>query len=86
MTYQIVIPKPVQKDLNKLPKQEYERVYNKIQSLADNPRPVGVMKMQGYENEYRIRIGDFRIRYEIYDCELVILLLRFGHRKDIYRS
>lgn len=54
--------------------------------LAENPRPEGAIKLKGYENEYRIRIGDYRVRYEIYDQEFVVLLLHCKHRKDVYRN
>jgi mRNA interferase RelE/StbE len=54
--------------------------------LAENPRPEGVVKLKGYENEYRIRIGDYRVRYEIKDQQLIILVLRCQHRKDVYRE
>jgi len=54
--------------------------------LAENPRPDGVVKLKGADNEYRIRIGDYRVRYEIGDEELIILLLQCKHRKDVYKA
>ena len=69
-----------------LPDEIQERIATKIQQLSENPRPNGVVKMKGSENEYRIRIGDYRVRYEIEDEELIILLLQCKHRKDVYRS
>jgi mRNA interferase RelE/StbE len=86
MSYQIIIPKPVQKQLDKLPNSVYTKIIKKIQLLAVNPRPEGVIKLKGSDNEYRIRIGDYRLRYEIKDEQLIILLLRCQHRKDIYRE
>ncbi len=86
MTYTIITPKAVQKQLDALPDDVYERIAVKIQQLADEPRPDGVVKMKGSDNEYRIRIGDYRVRYEIDDKELVILLLQCKHRKDVYRK
>lgn len=86
MSYQIFTPKSVQKELDKLPKSEYEKVYIKIQSLAEEPRPSGVVKMEGLENEYRIRIGDYRVRYQIDDKDLILLVLHCKHRKNIYRN
>jgi len=76
----------VQKQLDALPDDVYERIAVKIQQLAEDPRPDGVVKMKGFDNEYRIRIGDYRIRYEINDKELIILLLHCKHRKDVYRK
>lgn len=86
MTYAIITPKAVQKQLDCLPDDIYERIAVKIQQLAENPRPDGVVKMKGVDSEYRIRIGDYRIRYEIDDKELIILLLQCKHRKDVYRK
>jgi mRNA interferase RelE/StbE len=86
VTYTIVIPKAVQKQLDALPNDVYERIAAKIQPLAEDPRPDGVTKMKGTDNEYRIRIGDYRVRYEIDDKELMILLLQCKHRKDVYKK
>ncbi|NEQ65696.1 MAG: type II toxin-antitoxin system RelE/ParE family toxin [Symploca sp. SIO2D2] len=86
MIYTIITPKAVQKQLDALPDEVYDRVAVKIQQLAEDPRPDGVVKMKGSDNEYRIRIGDYRVRYDINDKELLILLLQCKHRKDIYRT
>lgn len=85
MTYTVIVPKAVQKQLDALPDEVYDRIALKIQQLAEVPRPDGVVKIKGAENEYRIRIGDYRVRYEINDGELTILLLQCKHRKDVYR-
>lgn len=85
MTYTIITPKAVQKQLDALPDDVCDRVVAKIQQLAENPRPDGVVKLKGFDNEYRVRISDYRIRYEIDDEELVILLLQCKHRKDAYK-
>jgi mRNA interferase RelE/StbE len=86
MTYQIIITKSIQKQLDNLPNNLKERVYEKIGQLADEPRPKGVVKLKGYENEYRIRIGDYRLRYEIKDEELIILLIQCRHRREVYKK
>jgi len=86
MSYTVIVPKPVQKQLDSLPDDMRERIIEKIVLLAENPRPEGVVKLKGYENEYRIRIGDYRVRYEIKDEESVVLLLHCKHRKDVYRN
>nr|WP_242042577.1 type II toxin-antitoxin system RelE/ParE family toxin [Leptolyngbya sp. FACHB-541] len=57
----------------------------RFQQLAENPRPDGVVKMKGANDQYRIRIGDYRVRYEIDDKELIVLLLQCKHRRDVYR-
>ena len=86
MTYTIITPKAVQKQLDALPNDVYDRIAEKIEQLAAAPRPDGVVKMKGSDNEYRIRIGDYRVRYEIDDEDLIILLLQCKHRKDVYRK
>jgi len=69
-----------------LPNDVCDRIAEKIEQLAEDPRPDGVVKMKGSDHEYRIRIGDYRVRYEIDDKELIILLLQCKHRKDVYRK
>ncbi|CAN2042938.1 mRNA interferase RelE/StbE [Candidatus Magnetomoraceae bacterium gMMP-15] len=86
MNYQIIIPKPVQKQLDKLSSKLRKRVLNEILKLRENPRPRTCSKLRMYENEYRIRIGNYRVRYEINDKDSVVLLLHCKHRKDVYRK
>ncbi len=86
MTYTIIVPKAVQKQLDVLPDKVYERISIKIQQLTDDPRPDGVVKLKGSVNEYRIRISDYRVRYEIDDQALLILLLQCRHRRDVYKE
>ncbi|BAY10388.1 type II toxin-antitoxin system RelE family toxin [Calothrix sp. NIES-2098] len=64
MRLTVVISRSVQKQIDDLPNDVRERVVEKIQNLADEPRPDGVVKLKGSDNEYRIRIGDYRVRYE----------------------
>lgn len=85
MSYQVVVPKPVQKQLDELPDEVCSRLLERILRLKDNPRPGGCVKLRNYKNEYRIRIGDYRIRYEICDESSVVVLLHCKHRKDVYR-
>lgn len=84
MTYTVIIPKPVQKQLDDLPEKQRERILNDIRLLADVPRPSGVKKLKGYENMYRIRVGSYRVIYEIQDQEMLVLILSSIHRKDAY--
>ncbi len=86
MTYTIITPKAVQKQLDALPDEVYDRIAVKIQELAEDPRPDGVVKMKGFDNEYRIRIGNHRVRYEIHDKKSIVLLLQCKHRKDAYKK
>ncbi len=84
MTYTVIIPKPVQKQLDDLPEKQRERLLTDIRLLADVPRPSGVKKLKGYENMYRIRVGNYRVIYEIQDQEMLVLILSSIHRKDAY--
>ena len=86
MSYTVIITKPVQKQLDSLPDDIRDRIIEKAVLLAEEPRPPGVVKLKGYENEYRIRIGEYRVRYEIRDQEFVVVLLHCKHRKDVYRT
>ncbi len=85
MAYQIFIPKPVEKQLETLPKEIHSIVVRKIFELKENPRPFGSVKLKGYDKEYRIRIGNYRVRYEINDSDLTVIVLHCMHRKDISR-
>jgi mRNA interferase RelE/StbE len=85
MSYKVVVPKPVQKQLDNLPALVRKRMLQAVLDLRYTPRPVGSLKMRGSDNEHRIRIGPYRVRYEIDDSENVVVLLHCGHRKDVYR-
>lgn len=84
-SYELVFRKSVAKDLRAFPKQEVKRILNRIESLAEDPRPAGCEKLSGQER-YRIRQGSCRIIYEIVDARLIVLVIKVGHRRDIYRS
>lgn len=81
--YQLLIEKQVQKQLEKIPSPDYERIKTTIVELAVNPRPSGYKKLKGRDG-YRIRQGNYRIVYDIQDQILTVLILAAGHRKDIY--
>lgn len=83
--YQIVFRPSARKQFAKLPRDVQKRLKNKIDSLQHDPRPQGVKKLAANEDLYRIRIGDYRIIYQIQDRQLVILLLKIGHRREIYQ-
>jgi mRNA interferase RelE/StbE len=86
MTYAIIVTKSIQKELDNLANEVKERVCAKISQLSDNPRPDGVTKLKGCENEYRVRIGDYRVRYEILDENKTVLLLQCKHRREVYKN
>ncbi len=83
MPYQIQIRKSAQKQLDKLPDEVADKLLDTIEALAENPRPHGYIKLKGSEG-YRIRKGDYRIIYDIYDNLLVVDVVAVGDRKGIY--
>jgi mRNA interferase RelE/StbE len=74
------------KDLRRLPQQEAGRVMQAVGRLADNPRPKGSQKLQGSEHTYRIRVGVYRVIYDVLSQVRVVAIQRVGHRKDVYRE
>ena len=84
--YNISINSTALKELGKLPKAMAKKAGKAIDSLAEEPRPVGVKKLRGIDEDlYRIRFGDYRIIYSIEDEIKIVDIRRIGHRKDIYR-
>ncbi len=86
MTYEIQISKSASKQIKKLPSEIQERIQVKVDSLAIEPRPDGVKKLKGRENGYRIRVGDYRIIYDIVDDILLVTVVEVGHRSSVYRD
>ena len=86
-TYRIKILPTAQKDLASLPKAIRVRISKKIDSLQTNPAPQGVKLLKGKEREaYRVRVGDFRILYQIKKDILTVLVIKIGHRREVYRA
>lgn len=83
--YKIFFRKSVWKDFASIPKQELDRILQKIEALAENPRPFGSQKLSGQER-FRIRQGRYRIVYSIQDKELTVWIVKVGHRQDVYRQ
>lgn len=84
MSYQVNILRRAQKSLSRLPSEPYNRIKSTILTLATEPRPNGSLKLTGREG-WRIRIGDYRVIYEIDDLCQTVTILSIGHRRDIYR-
>ena len=83
--YAVRFKKSAEKELERLPTQIIRRISKAIDSLAENPRPVGSKKLQGQkESLWRIRIGDYRVIYLVEDVIKIIEIRRISHRKDIY--
>lgn len=82
--YQVFFAPAAEKELEALPKKIVGRITAKIDGLAEDPRPHGCLKLRGEENQYRIRVGAYRVVYEIHDEKLVVLVVRVRDRKDAY--
>ena len=86
-TYQIRILPTAQKELASLPGAIQKRIGKKIDSFQENPRPPGARMLKGQRNGfYRLRVGDYRILYEIKSETLLVVVIKVGHRRDVYRG
>ena len=86
MGYAVELKPAAVRTLAKLPKDAQRAVRSRIDALSDNPLPPKVKKLEGEENLYRIRVGDYRIVYQIQKEILLILVVKIGHRKGVYRQ
>ena len=82
--YELLLKRKVEKSVARLPDTVYERVIRKINSLVEDPRPTDSKKLQGRE-DWRVRVGDYRIIYGIDDERNVVEILSVAHRRDVYR-
>ena len=73
------------RDLRRLERQVVERIIGAVESLVSNPFPSGARKLRGSDQSYRIRVGDYRVVYEVFQSRLLIQIVRVRHRKDVYR-
>ena len=82
--YKIFFKKSVEKDFKVIPKKDLLKILERIEALAEDPRPPGCEKLSG-QQKYRLRQGRYRILYSVQDDELTIWVVKVGHRRDIYR-
>ncbi|MFH0909552.1 MAG: type II toxin-antitoxin system RelE/ParE family toxin [bacterium] len=85
MKYTVTITRPARKQLDLLQPDVHSRILRRLESLADNPRPPGVEKLGGQDDQYRVRVGDWRIIYTVRDRQLIVLVLKIGNRREVYR-
>jgi mRNA interferase RelE/StbE len=83
--YSLVVRPSVTRDVKGIPTQGLKRILARIEALRDDPRPPGAVKLSGMEY-YRVRQGDYRIVYEIQDDILIIIVVKIGHRREIYKK
>jgi mRNA interferase RelE/StbE len=83
--YRVLLERAAEKDLARLSSEIHDRVIAAIQALTPNPRPSGCRKLAGSKNDWRIRVGDYRVIYEIADEICVVRVNRVRHRREVYR-
>jgi mRNA interferase RelE/StbE len=83
--YRVLLERAAEKDLSRLTSEIHERVLAAIQGLATNPRPAGCRKLAGSKHDWRIRVGDYRVVYEIAGEIRVVRVTRVRHRREVYR-
>lgn len=86
MNHTVEISSLAARQIKKLPQETQIQVLDQLESLAQQPRPDGVTKMKGEKNTYRLRVKKYRIIYEIRDQQLVVLVIKVGHRREVYRK
>jgi mRNA interferase RelE/StbE len=84
--YSISFARSARKELEKISADVADRIFSKIETLAANPRPVGVIKLHGQKNLWRMRVGDYRVVYSIDDFSKIIDVFVIRHRRDVYRD
>lgn len=84
-SYSVELTRTAEKQLRRFTKRDRHRLVEAIHGLADRPRPHGARRLQGYDDVYRIRVGRYRVVYEVFDDRVVVIVLKVGHRKDIYK-
>ena len=83
--YQLVIERSAEKDMSRLSDEVHDRVAKAISHLAENPRPHGAKKLAGKDAGWRIRVGDYRVLYDIADTVRIVRVFRVRHRREVYR-
>jgi mRNA interferase RelE/StbE len=84
-TYRIEVSATAERQIRRLPRVDQVRVVRVIQGLSTDPRPPGCRKLSGADDVFRVRVGRYRILYAVQDRRLVVIVLKVGDRKDIYR-
>jgi len=84
-SFEIEISRTAEKQLKKLPEKDQLRLVRAMLALSEEPHSRGSRKISGYDDVFRIRVGRFRVLYSVSERKLIILILKIGHRKDVYR-
>jgi mRNA interferase RelE/StbE len=86
MLYEIEFTPAAARQIKKLSVSDQKRILSRIENLAASPRPGSVKKLEGKENLYRLPAGEYRIIYQIQDKNLLVLVVKVGHRREVYRK
>jgi mRNA interferase RelE/StbE len=84
-SYSIELAKSAEKELRRIDGRYIPKIFAVIESLAKEPRPIGCKKLSGSNHTYRIRIGTYRVIYDIQESRLLVLVIKIAHRKDVYQ-
>jgi mRNA interferase RelE/StbE len=82
--FKIQYARSAEKELERLPRAAVVRIREAVDDLAEDQHPPGSKKIKGEDRMFRIRVGDYRVLYEVYEKEIVVLVIRIRHRKDAY--
>uniref|UniRef100_I2Q5W0 Addiction module toxin, RelE/StbE family n=1 Tax=Desulfovibrio sp. U5L TaxID=596152 RepID=I2Q5W0_9BACT len=85
MAYRIELTPAAGRDFKRLPESVRRRIAPRIDALADEPRPAGVLSLTGMHGYYRLRVGDYRVIYKVEDDHLLVLVIRVANRREAYR-
>ena len=85
MSYEVEFTSAAAKQIRKLQRPARERLLDAIEDLQDDPRPHGAKKLVGEDLAWRIRVGDYRVIYEVIDSQLLVTVVRAAHRREVYR-
>lgn len=85
MAYNVIFSDAARRALDKIHPQPRARMIARAEALASDPFPPGAKRLHGPEYSYRIRVGDYRVIYEVQHDRLVVLVVRVGHRREVYR-
>jgi mRNA interferase RelE/StbE len=86
MSFRLILPNSILKNLSTIPDVDKNRIITKLTDIEENPYLVGCLKLKGFDDQYRIRVGDYRIRFFIDKKIKVVIILDIAHRKDVYKS
>ena len=85
MSYRVEFTTAAARQIRKLPKPARTRVLTAVSGLTDDPRPHGAKKLVGERTAWRIRVGDYRVIYDVIDAQLTVTVVRAAHRREVYK-